>query len=237
MIFSDKKTCNNCAHRHTLSSSCTFFSVTGFPPQRIALLPRCLSWRQRSCLFEGLAAAGNIICSMVGCVSHPHSFGVVCPSLRLLAVLSGDEPEANVSHRILACGAAIGALEGHTCGAETDTFATSNLQHVDQLHRASILRAAAFARFPEHAVRIGPPRNCGTGFAVSLSQRWRRQEQKLFFTSLLWHVEQVCTFMSCLVVYHPRASLFSKLFGHRHACWKIKHLCHCRASLVHRHPR
>ena len=37
----------------------------------------------------------------------------------------------------------------------------------------------------------------------SLSQRWHRQEQKLFFTSLLWHVELVCTFMSCLLVYHP----------------------------------
>ena len=46
--------------------------------------------------FRGLAAGGNIICRMVGSVSHPHSFGVVSPSLRLLAVLSGDEPEANV---------------------------------------------------------------------------------------------------------------------------------------------
>ena len=40
--------------------------VTGFPPQRIALLPRYFSWRPRSCLFEGLAAAGNIICMQYG---------------------------------------------------------------------------------------------------------------------------------------------------------------------------
>ena len=74
------------------------------------------SWRPRSCLFEGLAAAGNIVCSMVGSVSHPHSFGVLSPSLRLLAVLSVDEPEANVWYRILAwcCHRSIG---GHTCGA------------------------------------------------------------------------------------------------------------------------
>ena len=43
-------------------------------------------------------------------------------------------------------------------------------------------------------MRIGPPRNCGTGFAVSLSQRWHRQEQKLFFTSLPWHVDVIGTF-------------------------------------------
>ena len=44
------------------------------------------------------------------------SLGVVSRSLRLLAVLSGDEPEANVWHRILVwcCHRGVG---GHICGA------------------------------------------------------------------------------------------------------------------------
>ena len=43
-------------------------------------------------------------------------FDVVSNSLRLLAVLCGDEPEANVWHRILVwcCHRSIG---GHICGA------------------------------------------------------------------------------------------------------------------------
>ena len=135
-----------CRSRHLA----LFFSVTGVLPQRNALLPRYISWRPRSCSFEGLAADVNIICSVVRCVPHPHSLGVVSRSLRLLAVLSGDEPEANVWHRILAwsCHRSIG---GHTCGAR--------LTAIDDG-----LRAAASARIREHAVRIGPSGYCGTGF-------------------------------------------------------------------------
>ena len=40
---------------------------------------------------DGLAADGKILCSVVDAVSHRHSFGVVGHSLRLLAVLCGEE--------------------------------------------------------------------------------------------------------------------------------------------------
>ena len=76
--------------------------------------------------FRGLAAGGNIICSMVGSMSHPHSFGVVSRSLRLLAVLSGDEPEANVWHLILVWRRRHRSIGGHTCGARLTPVATSN---------------------------------------------------------------------------------------------------------------
>ena len=52
--------------------------------------------------FEWLAADGNIICSVVGFVSHPHSFSVVINSFRPHVVESVDELEANLWRRILA---------------------------------------------------------------------------------------------------------------------------------------
>ena len=35
------------------------------------------------------------------------------------------------------------------------------------------------------------PKHCGTGFVFALLQPWHRQEQKLIFTSLAWHVDLV----------------------------------------------
>ena len=127
---------------------------------------------------------------------------MVCRSSRLLAVLSGDELEVNMWHRILAwcCHRSIG---GHL-RPETDICATSNFSTL-----VSFTEPAFSGLLP---LRVFESTQCASvhpgtaeldSFFFSLTQRWHRQEQKLFFTSLLWHVEQVCTFMSCLLVYHP----------------------------------
>ena len=96
-------------------------SVTRFLPQRDTLPPRCLSWRQCSCLrFAGLGTDDNIVCS------------VVCNSFRPLVVESGGEPEANLWHRILArrCHRSIGdqfvAREGEPSTTVVATSATSS---------------------------------------------------------------------------------------------------------------
>ena len=161
MFFSDTKNMQYlCPSPHALVILHFFFSVTGLLSQRNALLPRYFSWRPRSCLFEGLAAAGNIICSMVGCVSHPHPFGV-SHSSRLLAVLSGDELEANMWHRILAwcCHLSIG---GHSCGARLTSvrrltsarWSASQRQHSPGCCLCAYTRARSAYR----------SRYCGTGF-------------------------------------------------------------------------
>ena len=96
-------------------------SVTRFLPQRDTLPPRCLSWRQCSCLrFAGLGTDDNIVCS------------VVCNSFRPLVVESGDEPEANLWHRILArrCHRSIGekfaVRDGEPSTTGVATSATSS---------------------------------------------------------------------------------------------------------------
>ena len=91
-----------------------FFSVTGLLPQRNSLLPRYFSWRPRPCLFEGLAAAGNIICSMVGCVPHPH-FMVWCVTGR------GCSPCYLATSLKRMCG--IASWRGPAIGALEDTLA------------------------------------------------------------------------------------------------------------------
>ena len=122
MLSFTKKACNTCAGRRTLPSSCTvahmlsFFLCNWFPATKkcsAASLPLMETALLR---FGGPAADGNILCRKVGSVSPQHPFGVVSRSLRLLAVLSGDEPETNMWHRILVwrCHRSFG---GHICGA------------------------------------------------------------------------------------------------------------------------
>ena len=113
MFFSDKK------HAiivpiATRSRHLALFSVTGLLSQRNALLPRYFSWRPRSCLFEGLADAGNIICSMVGCVPYPH-FMVWCVAVR------GCSPSCLATSLKRICG--IASWRGAAIGALEDTFA------------------------------------------------------------------------------------------------------------------
>ena len=142
--------------------------------------------------FGGLAADGSIICIMVGSVSHPHSFGVVGHGLRLLAVLSRDEPEANMWHRILVC--CCRRRIGRQSMTGLDMSATTNFSTL-----VSITEPAFSGLLP---LRVHESTQCvsvHTGIAefdsfFSLSQHWCRQEQKLFFTSLLWYVDLIGTF-------------------------------------------
>ena len=121
-VFFHKKACNTCAGRRTLSSSCSVahmlsFHMCNWSPATKKCSGALLPLMETALLrFGVLAAPGNIICSMVGSVSHPNSFGVVSGSLRLLAVLSRNEPETNMWHRILVwrCHRSFG---GHICGA------------------------------------------------------------------------------------------------------------------------
>ena len=88
--------------------------ATGLQPQRNALVPCCLSWRQRSCVLECLLQLATL--SAVWSVPFRIQTPLVSGSLRLLAILSGNEPETNMWHRILVwrCHRSFG---GHICGA------------------------------------------------------------------------------------------------------------------------
>ena len=112
--LSKKKTCNTCAVCRSLSTSCNCFSVTGFLPQRNALRPRCLSrdsalafWRA-CCRWQHYLQYGQFCAAST-------LFGVVSRSFRLLAALSGHEPEANMWHFILVW-RRHRSFGGHKCG-------------------------------------------------------------------------------------------------------------------------
>ena len=147
--------------------------------------------------FAGLGADGNIICSMVGSVSHPDSFGVVSRSSRLLAVLSGDEPEANMWHLMLVwrCHRSIG---GHICGARfraiDDICATSNFSTLISFTKPAFSGLLPLRENESTQCVSVHPGTAELDSFFSLSQRWYRQEQKLIFTSLPWHVDLSGTF-------------------------------------------
>ena len=118
--------------------------------------------------FELLAADGNII-FVVGSVSHPHSFGVVSNSLRMLAVLSGDglKRPCGIASWCAAFGAPATHLrrDGEPPTTEVDISVTPNL--------------STLISYTEPAGHPGTE----AGFVFSLSQHVQRQEQKLIFTS------------------------------------------------------
>ena len=132
--------------------------------------------------FGELAADGHILCRVVSSSSHPHSFGVVSDSLRLLAVSSGDDlkrPYGIASW----CGAAIGALGGN------------RRRDLTFLRRQKFSTWFSFAGpafsnlLPLRAYESTQCVSVHTGTAefdsfFSLSQHWCRQEQKLIFISL-----------------------------------------------------
>ena len=131
--------------------------------------------------FEGLPADGNIT-FIVGSVSHPHSFGVVSNSLRMLAVLSADglKRPCGIASWCAAIGAPATHLrrDGEPPTAEVDISVTPNLSL--RVHDNTQCVSG-------HPVTVA-------GFVFSLSQHVQRQEQKLIFTSLTWHAEIVGPF-------------------------------------------
>ena len=144
--------------------------VTGFPTQRNALLPRCLSWRQRSCDLEGLLHVAPLFVLMsVPCrIRTPLVWWVaVCGCSTSCPATSPKGP----------CGIAT------CCGAAVGTLATNFTTLV------SITEPALFGLLP---LRVHESTQCvsvHTGTAefdsfFSLSQHWCRQEQKLIFISL-----------------------------------------------------
>ena len=148
--------------------------------------------------FEGLAADGNII-FVVGSVSHPHSFGVVSNSLRMLAVLSGDglKRPCGIASWCAAIGAPATHLrrDGEPPTTEVDISVTPNL--------STLISFSEPASSGPLSLRVHDNTQCvsghpGTeaGFVFSLSQHVQRQEQKLIFTSLTWHFEIVGPFAS-----------------------------------------
>ena len=115
--------------------------VTGFPTQRNALLPRCLSWRQRFDDLEGLLQVAPLFVL----------WSVPC---RIRTPLVWWDT---------------------VCGCSPSGHCPCAYTRVGSAYRSTqVLRN--WIRF------------------FSLSQRWHRQEQKLLFTSLPWHVEQIGAF-------------------------------------------
>ena len=86
---------------------------------------------------------------------------------------------------------------------ETDICATSNFSTLISFTEPAFSRLLPLRVYESTQCVLVHPGTAELDSFFSLSQRWHRQEQKLFFTSLLWHVELVRTFMSCLLVYHP----------------------------------
>ena len=86
-----KKHCNTCPCAARSRHLALFFVSNLFPTTKkylVASLPLMESVLLR---VDGLAADGKFLCCVVGAVSHRHSLGVVGHSLRLLAVLCGEE--------------------------------------------------------------------------------------------------------------------------------------------------
>ena len=141
-----------------------------------ATLEEFVRSRECCCVLMGLLQTGTFFAER----SFPHCINTL---LVWQETTCGCSPslvwrraEATMWHRILVwcchrgigrqvCGVRLRAIDDGNGNLCSDKF-----QHVDQLHRASILwaaaliQAAAFARVREHAVRFGAPRYCGTGF-------------------------------------------------------------------------
>ena len=151
--------------------------------------------------FEGLAADGHILCSMVGSVSHPHSFGVVGNSLRLLAVSSGDELKRPCGIASC-CGAGMGALGGKFAAREGkpsvtggDFCATTNFGTWISFTEPAFSWLLPLRVYEStQCVSVNPGTAEFDSF-FSLSPHWCRQEQKLIFTSLPWYVDFLSRFV------------------------------------------
>ena len=88
---------------------------------------------------------------------------IICSVVRNIVVESGDEPGSILWQRILA----------RRCHRSIgDNFSARDRE--------------------SSTTGLKLPKHCGTGFVFALLQPSHRQEQKLIFTSLAWHVDLVC---------------------------------------------
>ena len=157
MFFFDQKTCNNCAGRGTLSSSCTVVHMLSF---------YMCNW------FPA------IICSMVGSVSHPR-FMVWC------VAVCGLSPFC-LATSLKRVGVVLPSEHWRThLRRETDICATSNFSTLISFTEPAFSGLLPLRVYESTQCVSVHPSTAELDSFFSSSQRWHRQEQKLFLTSLL----------------------------------------------------